>query len=211
MNLLIDDWIPVVLNGEFQRLSLKQLLCDQQGQDWQLSCFRDDMELAALQLLICVVQVVFMPGDSKALQGRWAEPMPESDYEQGISAFLDWFDLLHPKTPFMQIKGFKTKETTPIQKLFIGLPEGNNHAFFNGVGEIKTANLGDIAIALFNQNTNAPGFSGKQKAGLRCATPINTLADSTPKCNPCNHAASFSGSAKKTSCGVLKLSVFRGR
>lgn len=175
MNLLIDDWIPVILNGGFQRLSLKQLLCDQKGQDWQLSCFRDDMELAALQLLICVVQVVFMPEDTKALQSRWAEPMPENDYEQGIALFRDWFDLLHPKTPFMQIRGLTTKETTPIQKLFIGLPEGNNHAFFNEVGEIKNAHFGDIAIALFNQNTNAPGFSGKQKAGLRCATPINTL------------------------------------
>jgi len=40
---------------------------------------------------------------------------------------------------------------------------------------------------------------------------LKRMADSTPKCNPCNHAASFSGSAKKTSCGVLKLSVFRGR
>ncbi len=175
MNLLIDNWIPVVLNGEFQRLSLRQLLCYQQEQGWQLSCFRDDMELSALQLLVCIVQVVLMPEDSKALLRCWSEPMPEKDYEKGIAPFHDWFDLLHPKMPFMQIKGFNAEKTQPIQKLFIGLPEGNNHAFFNEVGEIKTAHLGDIAIALFNQNTNAPGFSGKQKAGLRCATPINTL------------------------------------
>ena len=78
MNLLIDQWIPVILNGEFQRLSLKQLLCDQKEQDWQLSCFRDDMELAALQLLVCLVQVVFMPEDAKMLKRRWAEPMSET-------------------------------------------------------------------------------------------------------------------------------------
>ncbi len=40
---------------------------------------------------------------------------------------------------------------------------------------------------------------------------LDYLADSTPKCNPSNHAASLSFSEKNTSCGVLKLSVFRGR
>ncbi len=97
------------------------------------------------------------------------------DFEQGIKPYIDWFDLFHAETPFMQIKEFNAEETTPIQKLFLGLPAGNNHAFFNEVGEVKVSDPSDIAITLFNQNSNAPGFSGKQKAGLRGPTPINTL------------------------------------
>ncbi|MGZ8153412.1 MAG: type I-E CRISPR-associated protein Cse1/CasA, partial [Methylovulum sp.] len=66
MNLLIDNWIPVSLNGESQRISLKQLLCDKQEQDWHIAALRDDMDLAALQLLVCLVQVMIMPEDAKA-------------------------------------------------------------------------------------------------------------------------------------------------
>ncbi|MCK5506764.1 MAG: type I-E CRISPR-associated protein Cse1/CasA, partial [Thermodesulfovibrionia bacterium] len=92
-----------------------------------------------------------------------------------IEKYMDWFDLLHPETPFMQIKGTKASESTPIQKIYVGLPEGNNHAFFNQVGEVNSLSLPEVAVAMFNQNANAPNFSGKQKAGLRGAAPINTL------------------------------------
>ena len=82
MNLLTDDWIPVELNGELQRISLKTLLCEEQ--DFKIKTFRDDMELATLQLLVCIVQVVFIPDTAKTLNMRWHNPISKTDYQQGI-------------------------------------------------------------------------------------------------------------------------------
>ncbi len=172
MNLLTDNWIPVRKGDVAEYISLKKLLCT--DDDWQLTSNRDDMELAALQLIVCLVQVVFMPDDGDALFEDWEKPMDEDAFEKGVESYLEWFDLLHPTQPFMQIRNFRA-EKTPIQKLFVGLPEGNNHAFFNAVGEVDSVSLPAAVVALFNQNSNAPGFSGKQKAGIRGATPITTL------------------------------------
>jgi len=175
MNLLSDNfnWIPVTHQGRFRHISLKDLLC--RDEDWQISLNRDDMELAALQLVICLVQVVFMPHDSKELRRRMETPLTEEEYKKGIAAFPDMFVLDHPKHPFMQTRGVEAKEVTSMQKLFIGLPEGNNHAFFNETGEVNRACPSCTAIALFNQANNCPSFGGGFKGTLRGAAPITTF------------------------------------
>ena len=135
---------------------------------------RDDMELAALQLLICLVQVIFTPSNKQQWQQRIKQPLTADEYEQAVARMMDWFDLLHPQYPFMQTRGVTATDPTPIQKLLIGLPEGNNHAFFNDVGEVKHLSAGMAAIALFNQASNCPSFGGGFKGGLR-GVPITTL------------------------------------
>ncbi|MEA3548482.1 MAG: type I-E CRISPR-associated protein Cse1/CasA [Thermodesulfobacteriota bacterium] len=174
MNLLKDRWIPVQIGtNDVQLIKLRQLLC--QEEQWQICLNRDDMELAALQLLVCLVQVIFMPENKREFISRWQKPLTEEEYEKGVQPFLDWFDLLHPKYPFMQIRGVKAAKLTPIQKLFIGLPEGNNHAFFNRPDEYKQASLANAAILLFNQAMNSPSFGGGFKGGLRGGAPVTTL------------------------------------
>jgi CRISPR system Cascade subunit CasA len=176
MNLLSDSfkWIPVTHRGHFKHIRLKDLLC--KDEDWQISLNRDDMELAALQLVICLVQVVFMPHDGKELKQRMEKAMTEDEYEKGIAKFPDMFVLEHPKHPFMQTRGVEAKEITPMQKLFIGLPEGNNHAFFNEKGEVVQTCPSCTAIAIFNQANNCPSFGGGFKGTLRGAAPITTFA-----------------------------------
>jgi CRISPR system Cascade subunit CasA len=176
MNLLSDNfnWIPVTHQGRFRHISLKDLLC--RDEDWQISLNRDDMELAALQLVICLVQVVFMPHDSKELKKRIETPLTEEEYENGIVVFPDMFVLDHPKHPFMQTRGVEAKEITSMQKFFIGLPEGNNHAFFNETGEVMRTCPSCTAIAIFNQASNCPSFGGGFKGTLRGAAPITTFA-----------------------------------
>ncbi len=174
MNLLKDSWIPVQIGtGEVQLIKLQQLLC--QEEDWQICLNRDDMELAALQLLVCLVQVILMPADKRELLGRWQTPLSAEEYETGIKLFIDWFDLLHPEYPFMQIRGVTAAKITPVQKLFIGLPDGNNHAFFNRPDEYKQASLANAAILLFNQAMNSPSFGGGFKGSLRGGAPVTTL------------------------------------
>jgi len=173
MNLLKDNWIPIQKNNKVQLIKLKSLLC--QDADWQLCLNRDDMELAALQLLVCIVQVIFIPEENRQLIQRWKEPLTDKEYETAIQPFIDWFDLLHPNFPFMQTRGVNATHITPIQKLFIGLPEGNNHAFFNRADEYRQASLANAAILIFNQAINSPSFGGGFKGSLRGGAPISTL------------------------------------
>ena len=177
MNLLKDPWIPVQDQGGTALITLEEVLCT--NDDYRIALPRDDLELACLQLMICLTQVLFPPGDKKALLARLRQPMSTDEYEQGIQPFIDWFDLRHEQWPFMQVRGVKAKVMTPIQKLFVGLPEGNNHAFFNDPGEIKAISESAAVIVLFNQAMNAPNISGKHKGSLRGAAPITTLMSET--------------------------------
>jgi len=180
MNLLEDPWIPVrahVGTGEFRLLTYRELLC--RPGTWLISLPRDDLELACLKLLISMTQIMFLPEDDDALEDRIKKPLTDAEYDAGIAPCADWFDLDHPTRPFMQTRGVKAKEATPIQKLLIGLPEGNNHCFFNQVGEVAglSAPAPAAAIALFNQAVNCPSFGGGFKGSLRGGAPITTLVD----------------------------------
>src|SRR5690606_19002972 len=149
MNLLLDNWIPV--RGS-SLLGLKQILCesDDIARQRQLALPRDDMELACLQLLISLVQVALAPPNRQAWIERMTKPLTEAEYDSAVESLADWFDLDHPKHPFMQIRGVSASDPTPIQKLLVGLPEGNNHTFFNAPGEACHLGPAAAAIALFN-------------------------------------------------------------
>jgi CRISPR system Cascade subunit CasA len=178
MNLLESPWIPVRAEGgtgAFRLLTYSALLCEKGN--WRVSLPRDDLELACIQLLVCMTQILFLPEDEDALLDRMETPLTASEFADGIASCADWFDLNHPTQPFMQTRGVASKEVTPIQKLLIGLPDGNNHAFFNEVGEIGALSAPAAAIALFNQATNCPSFGGGFKGGLRGGAPITTLVD----------------------------------
>lgn len=179
MNLLEDSWIPVRADGgtgAFRLLAYQQLLCELGN--WQVSLPRDDLELACVQLLVCMTQVMFLPEDDKTLRARIAKPLSPEDFAAGVQPCKDWFDLDHPTQPFMQSLGVKAEKVTPIQKILVGLPEGNNHAFFNEVGEVKKLSGALTAIALFNQASNANSMGGGFKGNLRGGsnpylTPVN--------------------------------------
>jgi CRISPR system Cascade subunit CasA len=176
MDLLVDRWIPVRGDGgtgEFRFLSLEELLCGQG--DWWVSIPRDDLELACIQLLVCMAQIMFMPESDGELRERARNPIRPEALAAGVAPCREWFDLDHPTQPFMQTRGVKATMATPIQKLLVGLPEGNNHAFFNNVGEIHGIGPAAAAIALFNQASNSPSFGGGFKGGLRGGAPITTL------------------------------------
>ncbi|MBK1672409.1 type I-E CRISPR-associated protein Cse1/CasA [Ectothiorhodospira shaposhnikovii] len=173
--LLESDWIPVRSRDgvTVQRIGLRQLLTE--DHPWSVSLSRDDMEVAAIQLLICLVQTILLPENRKVLRERVASPITSECFDSAAASYLDWFRLDHPATPFMQSRGVSAKDPTPIQKLFVGLPEGNNHAFFNDAGEIHAVCPGCAAIALFNQASNCPSFGGGFKGGLRGGAPVTTL------------------------------------
>lgn len=180
MNLLTDKFIPVRADrgaGAFCLLTYQQLLCE--PDNWQVSLPRDDLELACVQLLVCMTQVMFLPEDDKTLRERISKTLSPDNFATGIEPCLDWFDLDHPTQPFMQSRGVEAAENTPIQKLLIGMPEGNNHAFFNEAGEVRNLSGALAAITLFNQASNCPSFGGGFKGSLRGGAPITTLVYGT--------------------------------
>lgn len=175
MNLLTDQWIPVRLldGGTPQKISLRELLCGEEK--WELCLPRDDMELAAMQLLVCITQALFTPKDGKELLSRIARSITVEEYEATAARYDDWFRMDHPQWPFMQVKGVVGKDTFSVEELFAGLTRATNSCFVNEPNLAAKLCPGCTAIALFNQATCAPGFGGGFKDPLRGGTPVTTL------------------------------------
>lgn len=175
MNLLIEEWIPVrpLPTGAMKKISLKELLCGNEA--WELCLPRDDMELAAVQLLICMTQVLLTPESPDELKRRIAKPLQSAEYDAAIKSFDDWFQLDHPKYPFMQVKGVSAKKVTSLDKLMAGLTGATSCCFVNEPDLAAKLCAGCASIALFNQATCTPGFGGGFKDPLRGGTPITTL------------------------------------
>lgn len=174
MNLLKDAWVPVKYEGAAQQITLKELLCT--DDHYVLSHPRDDMELSALQLLVCLAQCIFMPADKAGVVERIRRPMEPADYDAGIAKCAEWFSLDHQATPFMQDVNAKDEVETGIQKLFPGMPEGGNTAtLFVDTNAIERACPSCVALALFNQATCSPSFGGGTKNPLRGSAPMTLL------------------------------------
>lgn len=175
MNLLKDQWIPArpLPSGGSEKITLERLLC---GEDrWEICLPRDDMELAALQLLICITQAIITPKNMPELKLRITEPLSEAEYNAAIGPYDDWFRVDHPKYPFMQVKGVVASEQTQLDKLLAGLTGATNSCFVNQPGQGEQICGGCAAIALFNQASCTPSFGGGFKASLRGSAPITTL------------------------------------
>ena len=180
MDLLSKAWVPVRRkNGPAvgSLVTLEELLCGEE--EWEIALPRDDLEMACLQLLISLTQVMFPPEDNADLRSRAKSPLAPKEFADGVGKLGDWFDLDHPKWPFMQTRSTKADKVTGIQKLLLGLPEGSNHCFFNEAHEVQQIGAPLAAIALFHQGANSPSFGGGPgggfKASLRGNAPITTL------------------------------------
>ena len=173
MNLLTDPWIPVrpQAKASAQKLTLRQLLCE--DKKWELCLPRDDMEMAALQLLICMVQSIFSPANFQDLKKCIMAPMGAQRFEVGCKAVEGWFQLDHSEYPFMQRKGAKVE--TPMDKLLAGLTGAQNCCFVNEPNLAARLCAGCTAIALFNLATCSPSFGGGFKLGLRQGAAVTTL------------------------------------
>lgn len=174
MNLLRDPWIPVKTANTFKQITYKELLCSEQP-EIQIALPRDDLEFACIQMLAALTQIIFMPEDKNELRERINNPLLESEYNEAVKEAEHFLDLNHHKWPFMQVIDPGTNVETPVQKLFPGLPAGNNHSFFNKNNEFEKVCPSCAAVGLFNLCTNTPNLSGKHKGGLRGNAPVSTM------------------------------------
>lgn len=173
MNLLTNTWIPTQQAGLMEKITLQQLLCgEKQG---ELCLPRDDMEFACLQLLVAITQGLFTPENRQQLAQRIKQPLSPEEYANGCDGKFDWFDLEHPEMPFMQFRGVKAKELTPMDKLMAGVADGTNKTFVNPQGLVHGLCSSCAAIALYNTAYNCPSMGGGFKSGMRGSTPITVL------------------------------------
>ena len=175
MNLLTDNWLPVrpIEGGTISWIGLSDLLTE--SREYEICLPRDDLELAALQLVICITQVLFTPANLNEIVHNCQNPMSTQNYMEGIASYINWFELGHPEYPFMQIRNIKAKEITALDKLMTGLTGATNSCFVNEAGQADKLCGGCVSIALFNQSANSPSFGGGFKASLRGGAPITTL------------------------------------
>ncbi|RWV29266.1 type I-E CRISPR-associated protein Cse1/CasA, partial [Escherichia coli] len=91
--------------GKVQIINLQSLYCSRD--QWRLSLPRDDMELAALALLVCIGQIIAPAKDDVEFRHRIMNPLTEDEFQQLIAPWIDMFYLNHAEHPFMQTKGVK--------------------------------------------------------------------------------------------------------
>lgn len=186
MNLLIDEWIPtrdnsssksVNINRNVKQISLLELLSN--DKDYELLTHRDDMELATIELLICLVQTIFTLPNKQSLIEKINKPLKEKEYLSQIKPYQQWFNIKDVEYPFLQSLDITTKDIVPIQKLFNGLPEGNNHTWRYDNGSRINQICGSCASTmLFNQASNSPSFGGGFKNPLRGSmAPMTSLVE----------------------------------
>lgn len=172
MNLLSDRWIPVSDGASMTQISMEELLCSDRC--YSICHPRDDMELAALQLLVCLTQAVLTPEDDEELRGRLETPLDQVEYREAAAVKMDWFDLEHEKTPFMQDFRAKKGSYSKIQKLFPGLPGGeSSQCLFNSSSEVLSVCPSCAAIALFNQGASGLPWGSGYKNSLRKSSAIS--------------------------------------
>ncbi|WP_422411482.1 MULTISPECIES: type I-E CRISPR-associated protein Cse1/CasA [unclassified Endozoicomonas] len=172
-SLLDQAWIPLHYEGTRLWVTYQQLLCGEKK--GKLCLPRDDLELAGVQLLVAITQVCFTPADRKELLARLKKPLSTDEFLKGVKDKKDWFDLNHPVTPFMQIRGVKASKSTPMDKLLAGVADGTNKPFVNPHGLAEGLCGSCTAIALFNMANNCPSMGGGFKGSLRGSTPITQL------------------------------------
>jgi len=173
MNLLTDVWIPIQHQGNYQKISL-QNYCPASNPANSV-CRATIWNWLVCSSYAPSPRCCSFPRIKKALGQYVRKPVTPEVYGDACQRKMDWFDLDHPQTPFMQIRGVKAAQPTPMDKLLAGVADGTNKAFVNPQGLAEALCGGCVAIALFNVANNCPSMGGGFKGGLRGSTPITIL------------------------------------
>ncbi len=92
------------------------------------------MELAALALLVCIGQIIDPAKDDVEFRHRIMNPFTEDGFQQLIAPWIDMFYLNHAEHPFMQTKGVKANDVTPMEKLLAGGKRRDELCFCQSTG-----------------------------------------------------------------------------
>ncbi|MDA2809191.1 type I-E CRISPR-associated protein Cse1/CasA [Nocardiopsis sp. RSe5-2] len=132
-DLIEQAWIPVRRNdGGDDELSLQEVFeRAHSGPDGIRRLVGDlpTQEFALLRLLLAVLHdALDGPADTEEWQELWeAKELPVQKIRDYLGGYRDRFDLLHPKTPFMQVANLHTakNEFFPLDRIVADVPNGD--------------------------------------------------------------------------------------
>ena len=149
-DLIHESWIRVrTLDGVVEERSLRATLAEAQSLRG-LAGELPTQDVAVLRLLLAVILGATRPRHQRTedecfdlFSAWWARgALPMSVLDPYLERISDRFDLLHPKTPFMQVADLTTStgKRTGLGKLIADLPA--NHWFFTTRGAAATESMG---------------------------------------------------------------------
>lgn len=182
MNLLDDPWIPVRNRDGTTRLITPDGLTGgpERNPVAAVDAGRPDLDSAAVQFLIGLLQTAFGPKNESEWRERWESPPSPEMLRAAFGAYREAFNLDGEGPLFMQDRSIVgTTKSTPIGAFFIDDPgengEKNNTDHFIKAGRFQRLSLPYAALALFTLQTNAPSGGAGHRTSLRGGGPMTTL------------------------------------
>jgi len=180
MNLITDQWIPVIrFDGSLDTIRPWQI-AERQNPVMEIKAPRPDFQGALYQFLIGLLQTCFPPEDKDEWLDYWQEMPGEAELQEAFDKVAHAFELDNPDgTAFMQDFSLPDGGTKEISAFFIEAPGGkttkDNLDHFVKRGQINSLCPSCTATALFTLQVNAPSGGSGHRVGLRGGGPLTTL------------------------------------
>lgn len=187
MNLITDQWIPVIRKDGTDTIMPWQI-AEAENPVIEINAPRPDFQGALYQFLIGLLQTCFAPEDKYVWEERWKKLPTTDELKTAFEKMKDAFELDNPDVPvFMQEhpgtdnhdEVFKKAEWLPIEDLIGGAlsdnTRKNNKDLFVKTKQIELVSPYWAALALFNLQITGVLAWGKHRVGLRGNAPLTTL------------------------------------
>lgn len=176
ISLIGSPWLPVVnTNGDRTRIAPRQLANDA---ILDLACSRPDLQGAAYQLLIGLLQTAYAPPDEEEWEEVWHNGFGD-DWPSALSSLAPALRFGPDKPAFMQDFSALDGEPIAISGLLIDAPGGNtlklNKDHFVKRGTVNAICPHCAALALYTLQTNAPSGGQGHRTSMRGGGPMTTL------------------------------------
>lgn len=181
MNLLRDEWLPVILkDGSKKVIAITDLLDDYNTNPViELEAPRLDFKSALYQLLVGVVQVSMPPKSERAWKKLYKSPVDSSEFKEAIEKIADYFVIDSDGPAFMQDLELEGGSEKSIGALLIEAPGDQtlkyNTDLFIKRGGVESVDAYWAAAALYTLQTFAPSGGVGHRVGLRGGGPLTTM------------------------------------
>jgi len=176
MNLIHEQWIPVIRNGRQEKIAPWQI---SEPDISDITGPRPDFKGALFQFCIGLLQTASPPDDIDSWLEWWENPPDSQELKQTFETISKAFEFETDGPAFMQDYDLPDGETKAVSALLIEAPGGktekDNLDHFIKRGLVKAICPHCAATALFTLQTNAPSGGVGHRVGLRGGGPLTTL------------------------------------
>lgn len=171
-NVLFDRWIPVWTGDRRTLVSLEDVLCGAVESSADVVHSRDELRVFTHGLMSALVQALFEPADSSALERRLDEPMSREEYSARAKSVSEDFELLGE--PGWMQWGERTDEDVTADLLH-EFSETYRPALCRNVMAEGGLCVSCATAALYGFQAWAPAGGRGISPGVRGSPPLTTL------------------------------------